>query len=169
MKRVSLIALLAAAALALASGAALAQTGSLISVGLEMHGNDSHVYFYGEVGLTPTLLGTFEYADKEPLTIGLWHGIGQGFYGSFALATEGSSQAIEAGVWRAFPLSDTIEVTGWIGAATTLSGDRDTWAEIGAEVEIPLAQTFAAFAGAETTLLKNKNQTTTWVGVGLRF
>jgi len=171
MKRVSLIALTAALALALASGAAFAQANALISVGVESHsGDEPHVYFYGEVGLTPNLVGSFEFANNHPLVIGLWRGIGQGLYGEVALASGGASQAtVEVGVWRDLPLSANVAVLGWIGVQTQLGGGQGVWASGGADLEVALTQSISLFAGVETTLLKDPSTTATWVGLGLYF
>lgn len=168
MKRVSLTAMLVVAVLALASTAALAQSGSLVSAGLTMHDNESHYYFYGEVAISPTLVGSFEYTDGHPLKVGVWHGIGQGFYGELALATEDTKESIQVGVWRDFPLSDSIKATGWIGVQSDLSASGISAAG-GVELAVPLANSIVLFAGADTTLLKSPSQTSTWVGVGLRF
>lgn len=168
MKRTCLIAVLVTLMLAAIATAAPAEARQLLSLGVRDLGDDPITYGYVELELAPTLALGIEYQDEGLFAFSLWHGIAQGLYGEFRTTTDGDGQLLAVGAWRALPLSQTLGLTGWIGAQSELGGSG-LWAQAGAELNIDLADSAALFAGAEMTLLKKDGHTSTWLGVGYYF
>ena len=166
MKRLTASALILGLVLIVAAGAVSAHSYPLISVGVMPNGDETITFAYGEAPITPNLTGSAEYYTNGVFALGLWHGVERGLYGRVEVRDD--SQLGEIGVWGEAPLSNSIAVSGWIGAQSDF-GDAGVWAKASAELHALVTDSIAVFVGGDTTLLKDDPESSFWVAIGYYF
>lgn len=161
---------LAAALLFLVVIAAPAAANPFLSFGVINKDGSLYNFLYGEIDVADaTAVGAFVSTDNI-VQLSLWRGYTQGWYAEIesALGAAFQARAIGAGLWHTRAVSDSAAITGWAGAYVN-PGASGAWIKASGELGIALSSSFAFFVGADTTLLKQPSESTTWLAVGYAF